>query len=299
MLYCIKQDDPSILSRLHQAHQRVYVQGTALHQHAHKHARGVHPSYPSRCEVPDTIVPWTTEARSYAPPAFTHHVVIQNDSTRTPNGWADPKRYAQIDFAARISYVYRELGIVCSASGCPLNPAGRTGLCGRGLLGKWGPNHAADPIVTRRHPDHIHKPNTIQMVAIQRGDTGHWAIPGGMVDAGESVSVTLRREFEEEAAKHNMDATVLDALFDPSNATEIYRGYVDDPRNTDNAWMETCAVHFHCDATVGSQLALEAGDDAVQVRWLDVDDGCEAFRGLYANHREMVLKAVEAMGCSR
>ena len=26
---------------------------------------------------------------------------------------------------------------------------GRTGLTGRGLLGKWGPNHAGDPIVTR------------------------------------------------------------------------------------------------------------------------------------------------------
>ena len=29
------------------------------------------------------------------------------------------------------------------------NPVGRTGLMGRGLLGRWGPNHAADPIVTR------------------------------------------------------------------------------------------------------------------------------------------------------
>ena len=29
------------------------------------------------------------------------------------------------------------------------NPVGRTGMIGRGLLGRWGPNHAADPIVTR------------------------------------------------------------------------------------------------------------------------------------------------------
>ena len=29
------------------------------------------------------------------------------------------------------------------------NPVGRTGLRGRGELGRWGPNHAADPIVTR------------------------------------------------------------------------------------------------------------------------------------------------------
>jgi len=31
----------------------------------------------------------------------------------------------------------------------PQNPCGRTGITGRGQLGKWGVNHAADPIVTR------------------------------------------------------------------------------------------------------------------------------------------------------
>ena len=36
--------------------------------------------------------------------------------------------------------------LVCA--GCR-NPIGRTGVCGRGLLGRWGPNHAADSVVTR------------------------------------------------------------------------------------------------------------------------------------------------------
>lgn len=31
----------------------------------------------------------------------------------------------------------------------PQNPIGRTGIVGRGVLGRWGPNHAADPVVTR------------------------------------------------------------------------------------------------------------------------------------------------------
>ncbi|VDQ01181.1 unnamed protein product [Trichobilharzia regenti] len=34
----------------------------------------------------------------------------------------------------------------------------------------------------------------------------------------------------------------------------IYKGYVDDPRNTDNAWMETVAVNFHDEQ--GDSLAL-------------------------------------------
>lgn len=37
------------------------------------------------------------------------------------------------------------------------------------------------------------------MVAIERLDTKQWAIPGGMVDPGEKVSQTVKREFMEEA----------------------------------------------------------------------------------------------------
>ena len=36
-----------------------------------------------------------------------------------------------------------------SDQGIPLNPRGRTGVAGRGVLWRWGPNHAADPIVSR------------------------------------------------------------------------------------------------------------------------------------------------------
>ena len=46
---------------------------------------------------------------------------------------------------------------------------------------------------------------------------------------------------------------------------------VDDPRNTDNAWMETTAYHFHCSNELGALLQLRAGDDAGQVTWLDIN----------------------------
>merc|ERR1719231_578857 len=98
---------------------------------------------------------------------------------------------------------------------------------GRGLLGKWGPNHAADPIVTREHPE----TKQIQMVAIRRGDTGEWAIPGGMVDDGEKVSITVKREFEEEASNVSDDEKpevkkMLEELF--KGGEKVYEGYVDD-----------------------------------------------------------------------
>ena len=53
------------------------------------------------------------------------------------------------------------------------------------------PNHAADPIVRRWSPQH-EEGTRLQVIAIQRKDTGEWAIPGGMVDDGERVSETAR-----------------------------------------------------------------------------------------------------------
>jgi ADP-ribose pyrophosphatase len=99
-------------------------------------------------------------------------------------------------------------------------------MCERGLLGKWGPNHAADPIVTRWHPE---QEGVLQMVAIQRKDTLEWAIPGGMVDPGETVSATVRREFEEEAgnlpeAKQARFKKHLKKLFSEENEQFVYKG---------------------------------------------------------------------------
>merc|ERR1712117_864575 len=135
-------------------------------------------------------------------------------------------------------------------------------------------------------------------VAIQRKDTGAWAIPGGMVDPGEKVSVTVKREFMEVAldstgaAKENVGALteMVDKFFE--GGEEVYKGYVDDPRNTDNAWMETVALHFHDDTgdSVG-QFPLKAGDDAKAITWMSLHSGLQ----LYASHSDMLRRVVERM----
>lgn len=250
--------------------------------------------------------------------------------------------------------IYRTVGLgAYQSAGCfcarPRNPVGRTGLTGRGLLGKWGPNAAADPIVTRFAGEKL------QMVAILRADVQQWAIPGGMVDYGERAHAAAGREFSEEALNvgaHNegleeaQEAYVLGAeaelaaLFgqapmrkddpkDPKAAkaaravrypgllaayakehgttaaaveaaaraatAPVYAGYVDDPRNTDEAWMETEAFHFHVDAARFPRLVrmrLQAGDDATKARWIDVP-GTE-FGNIYASHRAIVVAALRA-----
>lgn len=43
-------------------------------------------------------------------------------------------------------------------------------------------------------------------VAILRKNDKEWAIPGGMVDPGETISMTLKREFTEEALNSLSDS---------------------------------------------------------------------------------------------
>ena len=91
-----------------------------------------------------------------------------------------------------------------------------------------------------------------------------------------------------------MKPTQVDKLF--RDGRVVYRGYVDDPRNTDNAWMETTAFHFHCGPELGGMLQLNAGDDASKAMWLDVDPEKEPkYVYLYASHREWVDRVAECL----
>ena len=65
--------------------------------------------------------------------------------------WADSDDYSKYKWNCLDENIDRRshLGTYEIVNGRPRNPIGRTGISGRGQLGKWGPNHAADPIVTR------------------------------------------------------------------------------------------------------------------------------------------------------
>lgn len=134
----------------------------------------------------------------------------------------------------------------------------------------------------------------LEFVAIQRIDTDEWAIPGGMVDPGEKVSETVKREFMEEALNSKSVSSQKEARalaekvseFFDNQGEKVYTGYVDDPRNTDNAWMETTAFLFHDNNKYVSQLKFQAGDDAKNLQWMDLGREIK----LYASHKDFLQK---------
>ncbi|XP_015171072.1 PREDICTED: ADP-ribose pyrophosphatase, mitochondrial [Polistes dominula] len=256
-----------------------------------------------RFKVKDHQISWEVKYPEYKPINYTSEFILNEP-------WADPKiedpcfepNWNSLDGAVnRRSYMG---DYVINEHGYPLNPVGRTGIAGRGDLGRWGPNHAADPIVTRwkrNNENMLVKDETtnkpiLQFVAIQRKDCNEWALPGGMVDIGEKVSATLKREFMEEAMNllgrsFSTRREVEESInLNFTNGIDIFKGYVDDPRNTDNAWIETVAQNFHdADNNTFGQLPLAAGDDACNVKWMNADSKiC-----LYASHSLFIEKTVQ------
>jgi len=259
----------------------------------------------ARFPVADDKVPWTVLLPSYNPVEFTAPFVLKAV-------WADPELgsdgfkpiWNSLD--GKVNRVSHDGKYNVGTDNRPVNMMGRTGVVGRGVLGRWGPNHAADPIVTRwkrgndgtEVKDDASGKNILEFVSIQRRDNGEWAIPGGMVDPGEKVSTTVKREFMEEAldstgsARENLEELkqMVEKFF--AGGEEVYKGYVDDPRNTDNAWMETVAFSFH-DSTGSSvgKFPLHAGDDAASICWMELNKNVK----LYASHKDMLEMVVEKL----
>merc|ERR1712126_626715 len=108
---------------------------------------------------------------------------------------------------------------------------------------------------------------------------------------------TLKKEFGEEALNSLQlkedelkEAKEQINKFFEEAGKEVFKGYVYDPRNTDNSWIETMAYNFHDETgEITKHFRLAAGDDANAVRWMRVDRNLD----LYASHNDLLKKVAE------
>ncbi|XP_044606850.1 transient receptor potential cation channel subfamily M member 2 isoform X2 [Equus asinus] len=262
------------------------------------HVNARHLLYPSsrvmRFPVPNEKVPWETEFLIYDPPFYTAE--RKDKDTVDPVG-STLEPLSGISYNALDGPVDRRSshGPYAVRDGLPRNPMGRTGLWGRGDLTYFGPNHTLQPVVTRwrRNQDGAICRKSIkkmlEVLVVKRPLSEHWALPGGSREPGETLprklKQVLRREFWPS----------FESLL--TQGVEVYKGYVDDPRNTDNAWIETVAVSIHFPDQSDVELKrlnshLQPCDPGMSVRW-QVVDKCIP---LYANHKTILQKVATLFG---
>jgi ADP-ribose pyrophosphatase len=228
--------------------------------------------------VPTALRDWSTPWPAYAPVDITPPELRPAGLPGSvAEGWAEPYPTPADVPNWSTRRVRALVQFSMDYQGWPLNPAGRTGRCGRNL-GAWGENQAADPIVIAGDG-----PNR-RILLIRRADIGMWAIPGGMVEPGEYATAAAARELHEESGVDLATRTPL----------VLSRTYVNDWRNTDRAWVCSTVVLYRLPA----EVAVTAGDDAADAAWWPVPDMptlrnvLAPHGGLYHAHARPITHAV-------
>ncbi|CAF1445673.1 unnamed protein product, partial [Adineta steineri] len=157
----------------------------------------------------------------------------------------------------------------------PLSPMGRTGVRGRGALIRWGPNKSIMAIITRwkKHRGQfaiVDGQRILEAMVFKDKLTNDWKLPGGKILGVESPYGAVCRSFnklafQDDDSEHSLSlqekdmiehfesfARSTDGTNGPTNfeAHMVYRGYIDDLRNTDNAWVEAEIWNFHYGSTM-------------------------------------------------
>jgi ADP-ribose pyrophosphatase len=228
-----------------------------------------------RFVVPNAATDWSADLKGYNPT----FIDLPRGETkyRKKDDVTDPSDASLIE-----TFTSLEAGeIIRGAFGRPLNPTGRTGLTGRGMLNKWGPTIAADAVLSR-----VNQTNQkLEVLLVDREDTGEPAFPGGKLKDGETGRQAAGRELVEECNVNGIDSSLMLAKL-------VYKGYVDDSRNTDNAWMESWVYHYHLTDDESAGVTVEAGDDAVKAHWEVLEESL--YNSLFASHgrylREIMAK---------
>ncbi|XP_041438825.1 transient receptor potential cation channel subfamily M member 2 [Xenopus laevis] len=244
----------------------------------------------TRYPVPDEMVPWEVTFPGYDPPFLI--------ADRDDRGAYDPhsemsqtnRKYNGVDGALDFR---SSCGTYLVHEGVPLNPMGRTGLRGVGSLRWFGPNHSLHPVITRWNTlpngslDRKISRKKLEVLVVKQIDNELWALPGGTLSPGEDIPPKLKSILNEKYVKKFSDLL--------RGGTEVFRGYLDDPRNTDNSWIETRAVNIHMDSDEKLSRFLQNVNDSspgVSLRWQILDHKIP----IYADEKEILQRTAEVHG---
>ncbi|CAH8291664.1 unnamed protein product [Schistosoma intercalatum] len=219
--------------------------------------------------------------------SFTHGNIVftfqHSENLRTIN-------FNQYDFKAKLR---RQILLgryrLDSTTGAPLNPMGRTGLLGKGLLPRWGPNHSFVLCITRWTRD---TRTGVQVIRSNRGVLQYLALernkrlcmPWYLTDhtnkcdfdecVPKIISSLVTRRGRAILPEKRVERLLK--RIEKAEVTQIFKGYLDDQLNADSAWMETVVINLHESESKGAQLPddilklLNEPGTEEQCKWVEV-----------------------------
>ncbi|XP_074551386.1 transient receptor potential cation channel subfamily M member 2 [Halichoeres trimaculatus] len=211
-----------------------------------------YPNNGKRFPVPDEKVPWEVSFSSYLP----HHYPKESKDSGDSVDGSEPEALDN----------YR-------------NPGGRTGVRGRGELSHLGPNLNIDLVLTRWRDCGR---SVLEYLAVWENH-GALVLPGGPTQSADQLPVNLQK---------TLGKTVYEKLSEKlSEGKKISEGYVDDCRNTDNAWVETTVLNIHLLRT--DEVLLDINNMVISshgtLRWQEVSGRSR----LASNQKDSLRKVAE------
>ncbi len=193
----------------------------------HLKIRGERPaSYPQRFRILIDDSLWRVEPDDYTPPYHVDKLVLENDFSIKSDGWADPEDFSKLKDRTPFEALKK-----LDKEGRPLNPRGRTGIAGRGLLGKWGPNNIVTILFTRETNAEVN----LECLFEVSDDSDTLSLPSKFVKNGQSPESTIQQKL----------GSMFYSNLDTKDGELILNGYSYDKRQTDHAWIENHVFHFH------------------------------------------------------
>jgi ADP-ribose pyrophosphatase len=170
------------------------------------------------------------------------------------------------------------------AAGRALNPRGRTGIAGRGLLGGWGSNAMVGAIVVRTGGT----AGECDILLGRIGEGGDLSLPKGFVASGENRETAMARVLEGKIGWRP----------EPGTGDVVFEGYNYDARQTDHAWIEIQARLFYLGDNSGlgdgsGPNRFRPGNNFEEIEWWRLD--ARTVNRLPSNQACLVREAVKRL----
>jgi ADP-ribose pyrophosphatase len=226
-------------------------------------------SYPERQRISIDESLWLMDCEDYDPPYHVDPTVLAAARDRAEKGWADPEEADAAMLADRPARFRDD-------EGRPLNPRGRTGIAGRGLLGLWGANASVVGVVLRTSA----VTGELQILLGSSEDDPTLEVPQGFLLPDEEPEDGLLRVMEVETGWRPQGAPI-----------PLSEGYAYDARQTDHAWVEQRAYMFD-PAEEDVPDLFDPGGDLEEVSWWPMD--VETMTRIPAGQAPVINEALEA-----